>query len=121
LNSEGPNERDLGPFELLTLGPGPSLPNINLPSSILTLEFWCDESGDTSTGDISKKRTKKEIGKFGRNIKQRLLCGLFDWETNQIQDASDQGTSSNVEKIVGLREAGLEQLPSNHENLELES
>ena len=112
MNSEGPNERDLGPFELLTLGPGPSLPNINLPSSILTLDFWCNESGDTSTGDISrlssKKRIRKEIGKFGRNIKQRLLCGLFDRETNQIQDAFDQGTSNDAEKTARLREAGLQ-------------
>ena len=39
LNSEGARERNLDPFKLLTLGPGPSLSDINLPSSILTLNF----------------------------------------------------------------------------------
>lgn len=77
LSSGGTNERDLGPIKLLTLGPGPSLTNINLPPSILTSDFWCNESGDTSSRDTSrlslKKRIKKEIGKFGRNIKQKLL------------------------------------------------
>ena len=41
LSSEGTIERDLGPIELLTLGLGPSLTNINLLPSILTSDFWC--------------------------------------------------------------------------------
>ena len=82
LNSVGPNVRDLFPFELLTLGPGPSLSVINLPSSIPTASVWCSEIGNAPAGEIpklsSKKRIIKEIRKFGRNIKQRLLCGLLD-------------------------------------------
>ena len=60
------------------------------------------------------------MGKFERNIEHRLLCGLFDRETNQIQDVSNQGASNNAERTVGLREVGLQQLPSNHEGLGLE-
>ena len=82
LNSVEPNVRDLFPFELLTLGPGPSLPIINPPSSIPTASFWCSDIEDTPAREIpklsSKKRIIKEIRKFGRNIKQRLLCGLLD-------------------------------------------
>lgn len=73
LNSVEPNVRDLFPFELLTLGPGPSLPIINPPSSIPTASFWCSDIGDTPAREIpklsSKKRIIKEIRKFGRNIK----------------------------------------------------
>ena len=111
LNSVGPNVRDLGPFELLTLGLGPSLPTINLPSFILNASFWCSEIGDTPVGEIpklsSKKRIIKEIGKFGRNIKQRLLCGLIDRENNQIQDVSNQETSIDADITAGFQEAGL--------------
>ena len=53
----------------------------------------------------------KEIGKFGRNIKQKLLCGFFDRETSHFQDFSNQGTSFDAERVEGLREAGLQQLP----------
>ena len=53
----------------------------------------------------------KEIGKFGRNIKQKLLCGFFDRETSHFQDVSDQGTSFDADRAEGLRETGLQQLP----------
>ena len=49
LSSEGTIERDLGPIELLTLGPGPSLTNINLPP-ILTSDFWCMKVGTHQLG-----------------------------------------------------------------------
>ena len=39
--NEETNERHLDPFKLLTLGPGPSLSDINLPPLILTSDFWC--------------------------------------------------------------------------------
>ena len=115
LNSEGASERNLDPFELLTLELGPSLFDINLPPSILTSNFWCNEGGDTLAGDTSRlssrKRIKKEIGKFGRNIKQKLLCGFFERKGNHLQDfftVSDHRTSSDVKRPEGLREAGLQ-------------
>ena len=59
----------------------------------------------------SRKRIRKEIGKFGRNIKQKLLCGFFEREGNHFQDifdVSEHRTSSDGERVEGLREAGLQ-------------
>ena len=78
-------------------------------------------------GDISRlgsrKRIRKEIGKFRRNIKQKLQCGFFERE----------GTTSktflmylNIRHLLMVRELkGLEKLtynsfPSSHESPRLE-
>ena len=102
LISSGPNEGKLDPFELLTLGPGPSLSDTNLPPYILTSSLWCNESGENLVGDTSRpssrKRLQKEIGKSGRNIKHKLLCGFFVKEGIHFQDesGSELKTSSDV-------------------------
>ena len=92
LISSGPNEGNLDPFELLTLGPGPSLLDTDLPPSILTSSLWCNESGEYLVGDTSRpcsrKRLQKKIGKSGRNIKHKLLCGFFVKEGIHFQDES---------------------------------
>ena len=60
--------------------------------------------------NCSRKRIQKEIGKIGRNIKQRILCAVFDKE---IEEGSDQMVSIEVESSTSsrLQEAGLQQLP----------
>ena len=79
----GPNNRYLGTFELLTLGPGLPPPlTVQVPSSQHSV-LWCNEVCEGITGlktpkSSSKKRLWKEIGKIGRNITHRLLCAVFD-------------------------------------------
>ena len=117
LINSGPNEGNLDLFELLTLGPGPSLSDTDLPPSILTSSLWCNESGENLAGDTSRpssrKRLQKEIGKSGRNIKHKLLCGFFVKEGIHFQDesGSELRTSFDMERAKGLREASLQQLP----------
>ena len=70
----GPNERELSPFEMLTLGPGPSLHlTTQLPSN-LDSGLWCNEKSEEVVGvegpkPTSRKRLRKEIGEIGRNIR----------------------------------------------------
>lgn len=76
-----PNMKDLSPFKLLTLGPGqPS--STTAPSPDLNNSLSCNEDFDPTDEEVaresSRKIIKKEIEKFGRNIKQRLQCDVFD-------------------------------------------
>ncbi|KAF3975134.1 hypothetical protein CMV_001597 [Castanea mollissima] len=62
----------------------------SLPSSPQNTYRSCSEAWD-STIEIdtirisSRKRIRKEIGRFGRNIKQRLCFALFDEKVLQVQ------------------------------------
>lgn len=78
------NIRNLNLFELLTLGPGPSQATTSPPANQQNTEFWCSENWDTAVRSdssssrlSSRKRIKKEIESFGRNIKQRLCWAVF--------------------------------------------
>nr|POE60195.1 hypothetical protein CFP56_25395 [Quercus suber] len=70
---------DLSPFELLTLGLGPPLPNTPEPTSAANII-----PKEDTLSDNSRKRLRKEIEKFGRNIRQRLCCGFFDKESQPV-------------------------------------
>jgi hypothetical protein len=50
----------------------------------------------TSTKPTTRKRLRKEFGRFGRNIRQRLFCGLFSRELTGKQGVLDD------ESILGL-------------------
>ena len=112
----GTNERELSPFEMLTLGPGPSLHlTTQLPSN-QDSGLWCNESSAEVVGvegpkPTSRKRLGKEIGKIGRNIRQRLLCAVFDKEAKQEQDGDDQEEYMETDLQSRHREAGMQQLP----------
>nr|POE45550.1 hypothetical protein CFP56_39551 [Quercus suber] len=60
-----------------------------------------------------RKRIRKEIGKFGRDIKQRILCAVFDKEMTHKDEDLDQMVSFEAESSSSsrLQEAGLQQLP----------
>ena len=66
--------------------------------------------GDTSRLS-SRKRIREEIGKFGRNIKQKLLCGFFEREGTTSKTFLmylNIGHLLMVRELKGLaREAGL--------------
>ena len=115
---------ELGPFELLNLGPGPPSITSSLPSSSQNIYLSCSEAWDSTT-EIdtirinSRKRIRKEIGKFDRNIKQRLCCALFDEEVLQVKAVATPEISIDnctpvfhAKSVSGLREAGLQQLPN---------
>lgn len=79
-------------------------------------------NGDTSRIS-SRKRIRKEIGKFGRNIKQKLLCGFFVKEGIHFQDesiGSDLRTSSDVESLKGFGKLAYNSFPNSHESPKLE-
>lgn len=61
---------------------------------------------------FTKKRLGKEIGKIGRNIKQRLLCAVFDKETEHDQVTDEQEETMDTDMHQGHREAGLQQFPA---------
>ena len=114
----GPNLRDLGPFEQLTLGPGPLTSHTTPTPTVQTPSLWCNESrpmldGMETSKPCSRKRIRKEIGKFGRNIKQRILCAVFDKEMTHEEGDSDRMVSFEAKSSSSsrLREAGLQQLP----------
>lgn len=102
-----PNMKDLSPFELLTLGLGPPSSVTAAPSPTLNIALSCSEDFDPVDEEVvresSRKRIKKEIENFGRNIKQRLLCAMFDKEASTF--------SFNDQFDAGLWEAGQQQLP----------
>ena len=78
--------KDLSPFELLTLGPRPPSPVISAPSPTLSTSLSCSEdlnpTDEEAIRESSRKRIRKEIERFGRNIKQRLCCAIFEEEDN---------------------------------------
>ena len=72
-------ENDLTSMEL-SLGPGPPL--VQSPASSTLQNLLLDPTGLStsilnarSPSDNSRKKIRKEIEKFGRNIKQRLCLG----------------------------------------------
>lgn len=99
--------KDLSPFELLTLGLGPRSSVTAAPSPTLNIALSCSEDFDPADEEVvresSRKRIKKEIENFGRNIKQILLYGVFDKEASTF--------SFNDQFDAGLWEAGQQQLP----------
>ena len=115
---------ELRPFELLNLGPGPPSITSSMPSSSQNTYLSCNEVWDSTTGIdtiriSSRKRIRKEIGRFGRNIKQKLCCAMFDEEVLQVQilitpEISTENCTPifHAESVSGLREAGLQQLPN---------
>ncbi|KAL0011880.1 hypothetical protein SO802_006988 [Lithocarpus litseifolius] len=101
-------ENDLTSLELLSLGPGPSL--LRSPETSTLQNPLLDPTGIStsilnarSPSDNSRKRIKKEIEKFGRNIKQ---CYLLH-KTMLIQ-------------MKGVEKLALNSFPNNHENTKLE-
>lgn len=112
----GPNDRDLGPFEQLTLGLGPSTTLTARTPLSQRPALQCDEDCGDITEEVApkpftKKRLGKEIGKIGRNIKQRLWCVVSDKETEHDQVIDEQEETMDTDMHQGHREAGLQQLP----------
>lgn len=109
---------ELSPFKLLNLGPGPPSITNSMPSSSQNTEW--DSTTEIDTIRISsRKRTRKEIGRFGRNIKQKLCYAMFDEEVLQVQTLINPEISTenctpvfHAESISRLREASLQQLPN---------
>ena len=73
-------ENDLTSMELLSLIPGPPL--LQSPASSTLQNLLLDPTGLStsilnarSPSDNSRKKIRKEIENFGRNIKQRLCLG----------------------------------------------
>ena len=76
-------------------------------------------------GSTSKTRIRREFGRMGRNIGQRIFCGFFQREEGrddqgvehkreiQREDQGDvqRGNPSTQYNPNGQREAGLQQLP----------
>ena len=48
------------------------------------------------SGQYSKKRLRKEFNRFGRNLRQRLLCGFFAKRGN----GSDQSFNEEVKEEI---------------------
>ena len=67
------------PFESVDFGPGhpysPSIASDPDTSTNLLCEEWLD--GNQAP---PKKRVRSELGRIGRNIRQKLLCGFFSKE-----------------------------------------
>ena len=62
----GPNERELSPFEMLTLGPGPSLHlTTQLPSN-QDSGLWCNETSEEVVGVEGPKPTSKKTQERNR-------------------------------------------------------
>lgn len=75
----------------------------------------------------SRKRFRKEIGKLGRNIRQRLFCGFFskgndgedqvvidengETKQGQVLVIGDRMDESSAENNFGQQEVGHQQLP----------
>lgn len=98
---------DLRPFELLTLRPRPPFSTTAASSPGLNISLSNSEDFDPTDEEVAKeslrKRIRKEIEKFGRNIKQKFLCVIFDKEasTSSLSGQSD----------ARLWEVGQQQLP----------
>ena len=112
------NVTDLGPFEQLNLGPGPPTLHISPNPMAQTSNLLCNEYGtilidEGNTISCSRKRIRNEIGKIGRNIRQKFLCAVFDKEMANGEEDTDQMVSFATESNNSsrLREAGLQQLP----------
>lgn len=116
--SAEPTVGDLSPFELLNLGPGPPSFASSVRSSPQHTYLSCSEAWNSTTKIdtiivSTRKRFRKEVGRFGRNIKQRLCCALFDEEVLQVRTLIAPAISLencnpvfHAETSLGLREAG---------------
>lgn len=87
-NNLGGRVGDLRTFELLTLGPCPPLLTspITPPSQSSNLNSSNNASPkmeNVTSIECARKRVRIEIGKFGRNIRQRLCCGHFERDSTQ--------------------------------------
>ena len=115
---------ELSLFELLNLEPGPPSIISSMLSSSQNTYLSCNEVWDSTTGIdtiriSSRKRIRKEIGRFGRNIKQKLCCATFEEDFLQVQTLINPEISIenctpifHAESVSRLREAGLQQLPN---------
>ncbi|KAF3960877.1 hypothetical protein CMV_014442 [Castanea mollissima] len=86
---------------------------------------WNASAESMVEGSTSKKRIRREFGRLGRNIKQRIFCGFFQREEgrddqgvehNREVQREDQGDVERGNPSIqynpnGQREAGLQQLP----------
>ena len=117
----------------LTLGPGP--PGSPSPITPHSQDNNPNSSSNTNSDveaisctECSRKRIRLDIGRLGRNIRQRLCCGQFqkgsyqDEEDNiqtiqantlEVQNvqASSSGFFMETESEDRLQEVGLQQLP----------
>ena len=85
---------DLNPFELLTLGSEtPSASSIHM-DPLPPIESRCEVEWGTSR-ESSRKRLRKEIRRFGRNIRQRLY-GFLSKDCNDeiVQHSGNVHTRS---------------------------
>ena len=115
-NNIGPNVEELSPFELLTLGPGPSTQLQELLTPPQSTTLWCEENWNVPTGpvttkDNSRKRLRREFGKLRRNIRQKLFCRGFERTANQVEENSVQVDGMEVETNSGRWVAGPQQPP----------
>ena len=69
---------------------GPGLPSPLSTQSDLGLRL------SIQSGQYSKKRLRKEFNRFGRNLRQRLLCGFFVKKGN----GSDQSFNEEVKEEI---------------------
>ena len=119
----------------LSIKPGPSSPmatrsDLGPQMEVQKEENWKVVPVKTSATTESRKQFRVEIGRLGRNIRQRLLCGLCHKEgISELNKASSDYSLSilnylSVDSEFGNRngqwEVGPMQLPRSHENTKLE-
>ena len=119
----------------LSIAPDPSSPmttrsDLGPQMEVQKEENWKVVPIKTSATTESRKQFRVEIGRLGRNIRQRLLCGLCHKEgISELNKASSDYSLSilnylSVDSEFGNRngqwEVGPMQLPRSHENTKLE-
>ena len=115
-------------FEGHGLGPGPPSPaSINSDTGYLS-SLHCDVLPETTCA--ARKRFGPDLGRLGRNIRQRLLCGFLQKEGNNDSSLlkSLPNSLSHVPPMMNCSlniQMGVEKLapssfPNSHEDYELE-
>lgn len=83
-SSPSPNGTDPSSPEFTMSNPGP-------PMEVQNEENWGVDLGTTPAPTVSRKRLRVEFGRLGRNIRQRLLCGLCHKEgTSNLTEVSTE-------------------------------
>ena len=110
------------------LGPGPPSPaSINSDPGYLS-SLHCDVVPETTCA--ARKRFGPDLGRLGRNIRQRLLCGFLQKEGNNDSSLlkSLPNSLSHVPPMMncslniqmGVGKLALSRFPNSHEDYELE-
>ena len=74
----------------------PQLPKTSLPHDCTP------ENNPTSINPKSRKRIRKEFGRLGRNLRQRLFCGLFQREITDTLEIQDEDSIMGSEETSAL-------------------